>query len=323
MIRSFVKETVFPEGSVTPSCHAATVLPLPEGGVLAAWFGGSSEKADDVNIYVSDRNASGVWSAPRRVSEDDGVANWNPVLYRQTDGTALLFYKYGREIADWFTLVCRSSDGGRTWTAPEELVPGDRSGGRGPVKNKCLRLENGTLLAPASTERGGRWQPFIDVSADDGATWRANPPMERVKYKGAYVGLIQPTLWTDAPGSVHTLMRSNKGALYRSDSSDWGATWSRPKRTRIPNNNSGIDCAADADGRLWLLSNPVAENWGARYPLSLSVSLDQGNRFTEVLRVEAEKGEYSYPSVVFDGGCLHAVYTWNRRTIKYIRIETE
>ena len=34
MLRSFIKETVFGLGAVTPSCHASTVLPLPDGRVL-------------------------------------------------------------------------------------------------------------------------------------------------------------------------------------------------------------------------------------------------------------------------------------------------
>ncbi len=323
MIRSFFKETVFGEGDVTPSCHASTVLPLPDGRVLAAWFGGLHEKAPDVNIYAATRGKTGGWSAPRQVSVNNGVPHWNPVLYLRENGEVLLFFKHGAEIADWVTEYCVSRDTGETWSAPRELVPGDASGGRGPVKNKCLRLENGRLLAPASTERDHRWIPFIDVSEDDGLTWNARPPMERPKYKGAFAGLIQPTLWESAPGSVHALMRSDKGALYRSDSADDGLSWTKPRRTRIPNNNSGVDLAKDDKGRLWLLYNPVAENWGARHPLSLAVSTDNGARFTEILRPEPGNGEFSYPAVVFSGGKLYATYTNRRKQINYLEIELE
>ena len=323
MIRSYKKETVFGLGEVTPSCHASTVLPLDDGTVLAAWFGGAHEKADDVNIYVSIRSSAGQWSPPRRVSENDGVANWNPVLYERPDHTILLFYKWGREIPGWITKVCESSDGGKSWSAPRVLVPGDVSGGRGPVKNKCLQLPDGTLLAPASTEQHGRWLAFIDVSRDFGATWKACETMERPKYKGAYVGLIQPTLWRSAPAQVHALMRSNKGALYRSDSADGGAHWSKPRRTRIPNNNSGVDAAQDAKGRLWLLYNPVGENWGVRYPLSLAVSLDNGKHFTEILRPEPGPGEFSYPAIVCKGNKLYATYTNKRKQINFFIIELE
>lgn len=320
MIGSFLKETVFGEGAVTPSCHASTVLPLPDGRVLAAWFGGEHEKAPDVNIYVSLRMGAGVWRAPACVSVPDGVPHWNPVLHLRENGEILLFFKHGKEIADWITEYCLSRDGGETWSAPRPLAPGDETGGRGPVKNKCLRLADGRLLAPASTEKNRRWIPFIDVSDDDGLTWNARPPMERPRYRGAYVGLIQPTLWESVPGQVHALMRSNKGALYRSDSADGGRTWAKPRRTGIPNNNSGVDLAKDGAGRLWLLYNPVAENWGPRYPLSLAVSADNGEHFTEALCVESDEGEYSYPAVVYAGGKLHATYTNRRRQINYAEI---
>ncbi len=323
MIRSYFKETVPGSDTLTPSCHASTVLPLDDGSVLVAWFGGTHEKADDVNIYIALRSPSGSWSPPRRVSADDGVANWNPVLCEKQNGGILLFYKYGREIPDWITMVCESSDGGKRWTAPRELVPGDVSGGRGPVKNKCLRLPDGTLLAPASTEQHGRWLPFIDVSKDDGETWAACEKMERAKYRGAFVGLIQPTLWRSQDGQIHALMRSNKGALYRSDSSDNGAHWSKPRRTHIPNNNSGIDAAADDEGRVWLLYNPVAENWGDRWPLSLAVSTDNGKHFTEILRPEPGKGEFSYPAVVIKNKKLYATYTNQRKKISFFVLEPE
>ena len=323
MLRSFIKETVFGLGAVTPSCHASTVLPLPDGRVLAAWFGGLHEKAPDVNIYVAIRDGAGGWSAPRQVSADDGVPHWNPVLHLRKNGEILLFFKHGKEIADWVTEYSVSRDGGASWSAPRPLVPGDVSGGRGPVKNKCLRLQSGRLLAPASTEKNGRWIPFIDVSEDDGLTWNARPPMERPKYGGAFVGLIQPTLWESAPDVVHALMRSNKGALYRSDSEDGGLTWTKPRRTRIPNNNSGVDLARDDAGRLWLLYNPVAENWGVRHPLSLSVSEDNGAHFTEILRPEPGNGEFSYPAVVCSGNKLFSTYTNRRKQINYLEMTLE
>jgi predicted neuraminidase len=37
------KEMIFDENKPTPACHASTVLPLPNGEVLAAWFGGTAE----------------------------------------------------------------------------------------------------------------------------------------------------------------------------------------------------------------------------------------------------------------------------------------
>lgn len=62
-----------------------------------------------------------------------------------------------------------SEDEGHTFSEPQELVPGD-IGGRGPVKNKPIRLSDGTVLAPGSLE-GELWDGFVDISKDDCRTW--------------------------------------------------------------------------------------------------------------------------------------------------------
>ena len=322
MIRSAIKEYIFEPASVTDACHASTVLPLADGSVIAAWFGGKREKDDSVEIYVSIRSERGTWSPPNPVTEKDDVAHWNPVLYERTDGKIVLFYKYGREIADWITKFCVSADGGLTWSEPRELVPGDTSGGRGPVKNKCLRTSEGLLIAPASTEQNKLWLPFMDLSYDDGETWHRTPLFERPKYKGAQVRLIQPALWQDGSG-IHCFLRSDKERIYRSDSKDGGRIWSKPKRTRLPNNNSGLDCCTDHKGRLWLICNPVGKNWGVRYPLCLSCSTDGGKSFRDILVPEPGPGEFSYPAIVCRENELHITYTHKRKQIVYWKITLE
>lgn len=322
MIKSAKKEFIFKKNEKAPSCHASTVLPLADGTVLAAWFGGAHEGNNDVEIWVSKRDTEGNWSTPLSVSEGDNIAHWNPVLHLQESGRIILYYKHGETIPDWITRYIVSDDNGNTWSSPETLVPGDTSGGRGPVKNKCIRLKNGTVLGPASTEQNKKWIPFIDMSLDDGITWQFNGLMERPKYKGAYVALIQPTLWESDEG-VHCLMRSNKGAIYRSDSHDNGLNWSKPARTRLPNNNSGIDCVKDDSGRLWLIYNPVDVNWGVRHPLSLAYSKDNGKHFTEVLVPEPGNGEFSYPAITCRDNTLYITYTYKRKQIVFWKIELE
>ena len=75
-----------------PSCHAATLIKTADG-ILAAWFGGTHEGHDDVQIYVAHRSdADGTWSAPQCVSVVEPIPNWNPVLF-DNDEEILLYYK--------------------------------------------------------------------------------------------------------------------------------------------------------------------------------------------------------------------------------------
>ncbi len=64
----------------TPNCHASTVLPLPDGTVISAWFGGTKEGTGDVNIWYSRRDENG-WSKPEKVSYNKNLPHWNTVLF--------------------------------------------------------------------------------------------------------------------------------------------------------------------------------------------------------------------------------------------------
>ena len=68
-----IREEIFPIDEVTENCHASTVLPLEDGSVVAAWFGGTKEGNDDVKIYVSVRE-NGEWSKPYAVHVDGDVS---------------------------------------------------------------------------------------------------------------------------------------------------------------------------------------------------------------------------------------------------------
>lgn len=315
----------------TFNCHASTVLPLENGNVVIAWFGGSKEGKKDVDIWYTVKDNNG-FCKPVRMSKARAVPHWNPVLFQRKNGEIVLFFKVGNNIPYWRTFYAVSNDGGYTFSEPKELVKGDKSGGRGPVKNKCLRLENGRILAPASTEHHG-WICFTDISDDDGVTFRKS---KRVKteyespvfnalngFSKNKIPMIQPTLWEDKDGIVHMFTRTAVGKIYRSDSVDKGETWCEAYPTDLPNNNSGIDLVKVPNGDIYLVSNPVSENWGERSPLTLSVSKDNGNTFQCVMTLEDEKldSEFSYPAIVYMNGALHISYTWERKNVAYWKIE--
>lgn len=300
-------------------CHAGHLTLLGDGNVFCVFFYGSKEGNDDVRIFGSLRTPDAKWSEPQPITEDDGLPHWNPILQRRSDGSIVLYYKVGKTIAGWQTRYKISYDECKTWSESYELVPGDISGGRGPVRNKVITLSDKRMIAPGSTEIG-EWKCFFDVSSDNGNSWVRTDELRIFdgeydeSHKGR--GIIQPTLW-QSPDGIHALMRSTEGVIYRADSQD-GYNWCRPYVTNMPNNNSGIDVAVLPDGRLILACNPVGDNWGKRTPLSLYVSSDNGQTFELLTHLITMKGEYAYPTLIFDNGCLHIVYTWNRKTMTYM-----
>ena len=302
---------VFGEERTFPQCHASTIAE-GKNGLVAAWFGGTAEKDDDVGVWLS-RSIDGKWTAPVELAKVNETPHWNPVLFQPSEGPLYLYFKVGPEISHWQTYWMSSDDGGETWTDPVELVKGDQ-GGRGPVKNKPIELSNGAWLAGASTEQGP-WLAFADISTDGGKTWARSENWEMSKLEIKGKGAIQPTLWESEPGHLHAYVRTAGGVIGRTDSTDGGKTWSKIEDTGLPNPNSGIDLVKHGDALL-MVWNPRGKNWGARTPLTLSVSKDNGKTWQGIAHLETEPGEYSYPAIVETEDGVAISYTWRRERIR-------
>jgi len=314
-----VKEFLFEDDRPFNSCHSASLLVLPNGEILVTYFGGTREREPDVAVWTSRRTADG-WQPPVKVADEPDVPLWNPVLFQREDGLIFLFYKVGPSPSQWKTMVIRSDDNGHTWTEPEELVPGD-IGGRGPVKNKPIVLSDGTIAAPGSLEP--QWDCFVDLSTDGGLTWdRRMVPLDHSKLK--FNGIIQPTLWESEPGHVHMLTRSTEGCIFRSDSTDYGRTWCEAYPTEFPNGNSGFDLVKLKNGTLVMALNPTrpepGKKKGARTPLVVWQSDDNGLTWRKEFLLDDGEKQYSYPAVVVDDEAVHIAYTWRRERIAYWKI---
>ena len=279
-----------------------------------------------------------------------GEPHWNPVLFcggageSDGDGASLgscekeivLYFKLGWKIWFWETWEVRSRDGGDTWSEPKETVINDK-GGRGPVKNKPIALSDGTWLAPASLEgpmpgqKRKQWRAFADISHDLGKTWK--PSSIILPSENGY-GNIQPTVWESEPGHVHMLLRSSRGRkgmwIWRSDSKDGGKTWTQSRKTKLPNNNSGLDVAYLSKSKVLVLAYNHVMNVDSRSPIRLAISKDNGENWELQVELDNEKGsvhnaghEYSYPSCVpwpakeYGEEGVSVTYTWHRRRVAF------
>lgn len=311
-----IADFIYDKADGFKQCHASTIARMENGEFVVAWFGGTEEKDDDVGIWMS-TGKPGNWTKPIELEKLRNDPHWNPVLFTAPDGRIILYFKVGKEIPIWETWYTVSTDNGKSWSKAQELVPGDR-GGRGPVKNKSIVLSNGDWLAPASHEEGS-WRCFVDRSSDGGKTWTAEEyvPMDTSVVTGR--GAIQPTLWESSPGNVHMLVRTGAGFIGRSDSKDYGKTWSEVYDIGLPNPNSGIDLVKLPGGQLVLAYNPDDKNWGDRAPLTLAVSEDNGKTWPYKLDIETgvPDDEFSYPSMISWGDTIAVVYTWQREKVAF------
>ncbi len=300
------------------SAHASTIVETKEG-LVAAWFGGTREGADDVSIWLS-RHVGGEWARPVEVAtgtQPDGTRYpcWNPVLFEMPDKMLMLFYKIGASPHSWWGMTRTSRDSGRTWSNVRRLPDGIL----GPIKNKPVMLSDGTLVGPSSTEspeRPSAWRVHFERTVNAGLTWTAAHPSDSAD--GKPIDAIQPSILIHPNGRLQAVGRTRSGRVFETWSGDGGRTWIPIALTVLPNPNSGIDAVTLRDGRHLIVYNHTTQG---RSPLNVSLSRD-GTTWEAALVLESEPGEYSYPAVIqTSDGLVHITYTWKRQRIKHAVID--
>lgn len=352
-------ELIFePDRKPTPQCHASTIVETP-AGMVAAWFGGSHEKNPDVGIWVSrkvgEHRSNSVkgdehrpepvkgdehrpepvdvgehWSEPvevaRGMHHDTLYPCWNPVLFQVDGGPLLLFYKVGPDPRHWWGEMMTSGDGGLTWSASRKLGKGRLGDLIGPVKNKPVLLENGTLFCPSSTEKDEngelRWKVHFELTRDLGSSWEVIGPIN----DGEQFDAIQPSILTFENGIMQVLCRTRQGVIAQSRSEDGGRTWSLMTATPLPNPSAGTDAVTLEDGRQLLVYNHTRREGpfpSGRNMLNVAVSED-GMTWDPVMTLERSRGEYSYPAVIqASDGKVHITYTFRRESVKHVVLDPE
>ncbi|MBN1816103.1 MAG: exo-alpha-sialidase [Sedimentisphaerales bacterium] len=313
-----ISEFIF-EKAPFSECHASTIVETPEG-LVCAWFGGTREGHEDVGIWLS-RNENGQWTLPIEIANGSQSPSkrypcWNPVLFLPKAGPLLLFYKVGPSPSQWWGMLMRSSDFGKTWQEAQRLPDGLL----GPIKNKPIQLNDGILLCGSSTEHDG-WRVHFEVSQDKGRSWEKYLPAD----DGKSLGVIQPTLLSYSDGRIQALLRSRTGKIVETWTKDNGKTWSPMNQTALPNPNAGFDAVTLKDHRQLLVYNHTIR--GGQRPRAremLNVAVNEGGETWQaalILENTPEK-EFSYPAVIQTrDGVIHVTYTWDRIKIKHVVID--
>ncbi|MDQ1056406.1 putative neuraminidase [Arthrobacter globiformis] len=289
----------------TVQSHAANLLTLPDGRLGCVWFGGTQEGVPDISIWFSTLEpGSGQWSPAQQLSDDSTRSEQNPILFTapgiagEGGGTLWLLYT-AQKAGNQDTAEVRrrtSTDSGRTWGPVETLFPANETGGVF-VRQLPVLLPSGRLIIPifrCITTPGEKWVGNSDDSAvmisdDGGATWSEH-------ILPGSLGCVHMNIQPVADGSLLALFRSRwADSIYESRSTDDGTTWSEPVPTELPNNNSSIQFAALADGRLALVYNHSRAEENTERRLSLYDEIDDDG-------LAAEQGQLTEPDPAAGGG---------------------
>ncbi|WP_225321280.1 sialidase family protein [Rhizosphaericola mali] len=304
--------------------HAVTIVQIDKDSLLYAWFAGDHEGAKNVCIWGSYRNLKNKnqFSAPFKLAEGvtskgDSMACWNPVLFKSTTGQLFLDYKVGPNPREWWAERKISLDNGHTWTNPDKLSDSLL----GPIRNKPIQLQNGTILYPSSTESNDekKWISHIENSDKYGKNWKYLP------INCDTFGVIQPSILKYKKGKLQLLMRSRQNVIVSTWSTDNGNNWSKLQSINLPNPNSGIDAVTLHNDLQMLVYNPMLAGkdwWMGRAKLKVAISKN-GIDWQDILTLENhDKGEYSYPAIIEDSNhIIHIAYTDDRKNLKFVDVK--
>lgn len=342
-------EAFLPTGGYS-TAHSPALLELPNGDVLCCWFAGTYEGSADIRIICSILPAgTDQWLDPVDVSGDPTRSEQNPSLFYGPDKkvwamyTAQLDRQAGKDNMQFTSVVRRqkSDDGGRTWGPYETVFPEEGTFCRQPIQV----LSNGRWIFSnwicTDSVDGLAGDPTVfRISDDQGKTWRR---VEMPKSNGR----VHANVVELEPGKLAAFMRSREADfIYRSESSDWGDSWSVPVPTELPNNNSSISALKLQSGRLAIGYNPTSNPvqtaagkaaWpGLRCPVAVALSEDGGLTFPLIRWMERGEGfvgaenktnnkQYEYPYLMqcANGDLMLAYAAYTRKGVKWLRFREE
>jgi len=292
--------------------HASNLLALPNGDMLCVWFAGTMEGVGDINVALSRLPVgSGKWEEPVWASDDATRSEQNPVLFLTPDEQLWLLYTAqeageatgenwnqraaGGAWRQWTAIIRRriSHDYGQTWGPVETFseTPGSF------CRNPMVVLDNGDWLFPMyySLNSPGHGEDYsvMRISVDQGTTWQEYPVPESC-------GRVHASVVDLGAGQLVAFFRSRAADwIYKSQSTDYGRTWTIPTPTPLPNNNASIQAHKLRSGAIAIVFNKAsAENadpsvtvWPSqRYPVTIGISEDGGESWPDQRHLDMSDG---------------------------------
>ncbi len=181
--------------------HGSSIVSLPNGDILAAWFQGSGERtADDVKIMGARlKKGTTVWSPPFEMADTYGLPDCNPVLFLNKHNKLFLVWiaveahRWECSVLRFRTAVNYNEAGAPAWNWQDNILlsPNDSFATETAVKFKQLTPNTGG---------SGAYAPIYDnmiVEASKDFAKRSTGWMTRIKPLRLAEGRILLPLYSD------------------------------------------------------------------------------------------------------------------------------
>lgn len=306
-----LREELFPPQA--DHVHGSTIVELPDGDLLAAWFQGSGERwADDVRIMgarkVRKEGSGGGWSEPFLMADVKGFPDINPVLF--IDGRDRLWLMWYAVIANqWETSLLKyrisehymEMEGAPKWDWQDDLLvkPGDKAErGIQPDDSflESVREQVGSygryLRATGADSAAADWAEYgkfliaraggedmlrdgrlYDENGDYTSREMGYPYFRRMGWQSRNKPFI-----TEAGRMIVPLYSDGFSFSIMALTDDWGASWSFSEPL-VGGGNIQPAIAVTKAGKLVAY---MRDNGPAPQRLQMSVSDDQGKTWSQV-----------------------------------------
>ncbi len=321
----------------------ATVRRVPNGDLLLLCScGGTAEPAIENRTYMWRSTDSGrTWSKKQQIHEEDGLAHYQTETAVIGDEVRVFISTHNGKFIEWKNYYLSSFDSGYTWQKHTTPCIPEYAFVRGMTK-----LSNGDIIFPYHSypitkeqEKHSKENNIpaynndietiengLIVSSDGGKTFR-----KQVAFYNSVAELKAQGYWhwnwnentvveLESPGHLAMLYRIDRsGWLWRSDSFDYGKTWSNTVKTDIPNPSNKPYLTKAPNGDIILLNTPTSvlglEN---RFPLEVWLSNDNMKTWYKKIRVSNLPGAYSYANGFVENGHLLMAFEFNRHDIYFV-----
>lgn len=299
----------------------ASIAPLGEDGALLlvfTRFGQSATDHSSASLHARISRDNGKRWEPMFKLRDAGDALnvMAPSLLRLDSGKLALSYIRKESSQEARLFFCTSEDDGKSWSEPRPMHgPGayrvslNDSLIQQPGTGRLLQAAYETLPAPEPES----YRAYSLYSDDEGATWQRSVNDVACPGRGAMEPVLMPYQRV-GQRRIAMFLRTDQGTLWRAESTDDGASWSRAFSTSIVGPQAPCMVRHLPDRAVTLLCwnnchQPGACHGGPRRSLALGISRDDGETFPEVHQLESDPSRsFAYPSLLWHRGSLHITY---------------
>lgn len=246
--------------------HSSAITALPGGDLMSVWFAGSREGAGDVEIRASRYDASaGEWGAEQvlatRASTQKGTGKYirklgNPVIALAPDKKLWLFY-VSVSIGGWAgssVNMMSSSDMGRTWSQPRQLITSAFLNISTLVRAAPVFHADGSIGLPIYHEFLGKFAEYLYLSANGDV-------IDKFRISRG-TNALQPSVVALDEKRAVALLRYAGDVHHRvlaSRTDDAGQTWSEPYPVSPSNPNSSLAAVGTSESGMLVALNDLRE----------------------------------------------------------------